>query len=57
MGPEAERTPPVRRPARRDARGLGAEVVAMVVGLDLVEWGEGEGWKENGRCDEVVANG
>lgn len=28
-GPETERTPPVRRPARRAARLLGAEAVAI----------------------------
>lgn len=31
MVAEVERTPPVRRPARRDARGL---VFAMVIGVD-----------------------
>ena len=31
IDPEAERTPPVRKPARRDARGLGAFAVAIVV--------------------------
>lgn len=36
MGPEAERTPPVRRPERRDARGLGAAVVAIAVQVDVV---------------------
>lgn len=29
VGPEAERTPPVRRPARREARGFGAWAVAI----------------------------
>ena len=29
MGPEVERTPPVRRPARREARGLGAGAAAI----------------------------
>lgn len=45
LEPEVERTPPVRRPARREARGLGAEVVAMVVGLDFgsMEWKGGCG--------------
>lgn len=31
MEVEAERTPPVRRPARREARWFGAEAVAMVM--------------------------
>jgi hypothetical protein len=33
---EAERTPPVRRPARREARGFGggAVVIAIEIGID-----------------------
>jgi hypothetical protein len=31
-GPEAERTPPVRRPERSEARGLGAAVVIVLGG-------------------------
>jgi hypothetical protein len=35
---EADLTPPVRRPARREARGVGA--VAMALGLKMIDMGE-----------------